>query len=367
MNGQQNNPPSDQTPRPPAPVTPEDAGSQALAEALRSSFGLIKFVMVALVVIFLGSGFFTVGPQEKAIILRLGKPVGEGDKMLLGTGLHWSFPYPVDEVRKVPITEIQRVSSTVGWYATTPEQELAGTEPQPGPSLNPAVDGFALTADENIIHTRAVAYYRINDPVRYIFGFVNASNAVQDALDNALLFASARFKVDDILTRDVAGFRDAVRRRVTELVERQAVGVVIERCDVDRRPPRYLKKDFDEVLEAELKRSTVLNDARSYENQVLIRAGADAAARVNAAETERTNLVASVAAEAQRFQDLLPKFNSNPALFVQQRLTETISRVMNNAQDKIFLPERADGKTRQLRLLLNREPQKPKAETPTNP
>jgi regulator of protease activity HflC (stomatin/prohibitin superfamily) len=100
---------------------------------------------------------------------------------------------------------------------------------------------------------------------------------------------------------------------------------------------------------------------------VLINANAAAAARINAAETERTNLVASIAAEAQRFQDLLPKYCSNPVLFVQQRLTETMSRVMNNAQDKIFLPERADGKTRELRLLLNREPLKPKAETPTNP
>jgi membrane protease subunit HflK len=365
MNGQQNNPPRDQMPRPPAPVTPEDAGSQALAEALRSSFGLIKFVMVALVAVFLGSGFFTVGPQERAIVLRLGRPVGEGDKALLGAGLHWSFPYPIDEVVKVPITEVQRVSSTIGWYATTPEQELAGTELSAGPSLNPAVDGFALTADQNIIHTRAVAYYRINAPIHYVFGFVNASNVVQNALHNALFFASAKFKVDDILTRDVAGFRDAVRRRMTELVERQAVGVVIERCDVECRPPRQLKDAFNRVLQAEVTRSKVLNDAQSYENQVLIKASADAAACINAAETERTNMVASVVAEAQRFEVLLPQYRTNVDLFVQQRLNETISRVMNNVQDKILLPERADGKPRELRLLLNREPQKPKPETTT--
>ena len=61
-----------------APVTPEDAGSQALAEALGSSFAIVKVVMVLMVVIFFCSGFFTVGPQEKAVILRFGKLVGEG-------------------------------------------------------------------------------------------------------------------------------------------------------------------------------------------------------------------------------------------------------------------------------------------------
>ena len=63
--------------------------------------------MVLMVLAFFGSGFFQVGPSEKAVILRFGKPVGEGKSVLLGPGLHWSFPYPIDEVVKIPITEIQ--------------------------------------------------------------------------------------------------------------------------------------------------------------------------------------------------------------------------------------------------------------------
>jgi len=97
--------------RPHHPPRRMDAGSQALAEALRSSFAIVRVVMVVLVALFVFSGFFTVGPQEKAIILRFGKPQGEGDKALLGAGAHWAFPYPIDEVVKVPITEIQQVKS----------------------------------------------------------------------------------------------------------------------------------------------------------------------------------------------------------------------------------------------------------------
>src|SRR4051812_38336693 len=99
-----------------------DAGAQALAEALRSSFAIVKLAMVLMVVAFFCSGFFTVGPSEKAVKLRFGKPVGEGQKALLGSGVHWSWPYPIDEVVHIPITEQQTVRSTVGWYFTTPEQ-----------------------------------------------------------------------------------------------------------------------------------------------------------------------------------------------------------------------------------------------------
>jgi len=346
----------------PPPESPMDAGSQALAEALRSSFAIIKVLMVLLVLLFLASGFFTVGPQERAILLRFGRPVGEGEKALLLPGLHWSFPYPIDESIKVSISGLQQVRSSVGWYAVTPEQELSGIEPPAGGPLNPVVDGYALTADANIIHARAVLTYRIKDPIRYVFSFVNASNAVQNALDNALLFAASRFKVDDVLTRDIAGFQDAVRRHATQSAELQDLGIIVEQCSVQSVPPRQLKDAFATVLKAEVTRQKVLDVARSFENQVTNKASADAASRINLAQSERTNLVSDIAAQAKRFQEILPEYERYPALFAQQRLTETLSRVLTNVQDKIFLSASADGKPKELRLLLNREVPKPVTE-----
>jgi modulator of FtsH protease HflK len=338
--------------------TPVDAGSQALSEALHSSFAIIRFVMIVLVVVFFASGFFTVGPAQRAIILRFGKPQGVGENALLGPGkLHWSLPYPIDEVVKVNIAGIQTVESTTGWYGQTHEERLSGVEPPvaPGTPMNPAVDGYALTADNNIIHTRATLNYRISDPNRYVFNFVNASDAVQNVLDTALLWAASQFKVDEVLTRDVAGFQEAVRRRTVQLIEKRELGVTVEQCVVRSIRPRQLKDAFDRVTSAEQERGKVLNAARSYENEVTNRAGADARSLVNLAETERAQLVKDMAAQAERFQDILPQYQRQPALFAQQRLNETLGRVLTNVQDKIFVAEGADGKPRELRLLFNRE------------
>ena len=355
-----------------APVSPlpevvDDATTRALSDALRSSFAIIRVIMIALVVLFLASGVVTVGPQEKAVVLRFGKPKGGDEQRLLGPGLHWAWPYPIDEVVKIPVGQVQAVGSSVGWYATSAAQEAAGAEPQPGPSLNPATDGYLLTGDGNIIHVRGTLRYRITEPgLRYSFNFEFASNAVQNAFNNALIYAAARFKVDDALTRDIAGFRETARTRLEQLVAQQQLGITVDQIDNVRIiPPRKLKENFEAVLAAEVRSSKEINDARSYENQTLSKARSQAAARVNAGENDRNRLVEFVAAEARRFTDLLPAYNSNPELFIRQHQTEALQRTLANAQEKFVLPDRVNGKPLELRLQVNREPQKQKtAEQP---
>src|SRR5947208_14522583 len=155
------------TPKPPdapgAPESPrgvEDAGAQALSEALRSSFDIVKFLMAALVLAFVFSGVFTVKPNQVAVKLRLGKPVGIGADQLLKPGLHWKLPYPIDDVVYIPVGESHTVTSTAGWYSQTPEEAATGRKPTPMGVQRGGVDGYTLTGDGNIIHARATMSYR---------------------------------------------------------------------------------------------------------------------------------------------------------------------------------------------------------------
>jgi membrane protease subunit HflK len=353
--------PHDDHGHPHPPEMPVDSGSQALTEALRSSFNIVRVVMFLLVVVFFVHGIFQVKPNERAIILHFGKPRGEGTKALLGPGLHWSYPYPIDEVQKVSVTGVQKVESSVGWYATTREQELAGTEPPAGATLNPALDGYTITADANIIHVRSTLTYHVVDPVRYVFGFVAASNIVENALNNAIVYASANFKVDDILTKDKAGFQAAIEKRAIELLDKENVGVAVDQCDVQTTWPRQqnVKMAFAAVLSAQLDRDRLLQDASTYTNQVLTAAAASSNSIVNLAEAQRVQYVSDISSRATNFLSILPWYKTNANLFVQQRFNETMGRVLTNLQEKIYVPERLDGKTRELRLLLNSEPPKP--------
>ena len=353
-------------PAAPAPETPEDAGSQALAEALGSSFAIVKFVMAALVIVFLASGLFQVKPQEQAVILRFGKPVGTGQQRLLGPGLHWSFPYPIDEVVRIPIKEIQSVTSTTGWYYMTPEQVVAykatGAVPPAGGSLNPAVDGYVISADRNIVHVSVTLYYTVDDPLSYVFDFVSASNLVQNALNNAMLYTAAHFDVDDILYSDITGFLDAVRQRTAQLANQEGLGITISPTSgsVDTKPPRQLKDIFDQVTEARQNRIKALDDAHTYEFQTTNSADAQAATVYYESISASSNYVASVQADANAFTNLLTNYRINPSLFKQRELVRAMGQALTNANFKAYVPTSANGEPVELRLLLNREPPGPK-------
>lgn len=331
----------------------EDAGSVALAEALRSSFFVVRLVMAALVVYFLVSNVHSVGTQERAIVLRFGEPIRRAGQIEQGPGLVWAFPYPIDEVVKIPVTQLQTVRSTVGWYAVSPEDEAAGIVPDGGISLNPATEGYAITGDGNILHARAIIRYLITDPVKFHLSHRDGAAVMTNIVDNAVMFAAARYPVDDALRRDVAGFKEVVILRVKELALAHDLGVTIEASDVVTIPPREVKREFDAVLSAELERAKGISDAQSYSNRVVNEARGQATALINTGETDRNRLVQSVAAEAQKFASLLPEYEKDPGFFRRQLQVQTLRRILTNAQETFFLPLNAGD---ELRLHLNREP-----------
>jgi membrane protease subunit HflK len=96
-----------------------DAASRSLFEALRVSFIILKVIMIVLVVLFLASGFKTVGPDEQALVLRFGKIRGIGDQRIRGPGLHWVFPYPIDTIVKIPVEKRVNLPINSFWYFQT--------------------------------------------------------------------------------------------------------------------------------------------------------------------------------------------------------------------------------------------------------
>jgi len=348
-------PPSDPSARGPDPLM--DSGARALADALRSSFVIVRVIMVVLVLIFLGSGLQVVEPQDRGLVLRFGRPVQTSPGALLEPGPHWALPYPIDEMVRIPIGQVQSVSSSVGWYAGTAAQEASGQLPPPGPSLDPAREGYVLTADENIIHVRGTLRYRISEPgLSYQFDFADATNMVRNAFDNALVYAAVHYRVDDALTRDAVGFREQVRMRLDQLIGLYGLGIMVDQVELQVVPPRRLAAPFAAVLEAEINRSRTINDARSYASRTVSQARAEAEAIKSDGTSKRKRLVEFVAAEARRFEQLLPSYERNPELFVQQHKTEVLLRVLTNAAERILLPARRGQKPYELRLQLSRAP-----------
>lgn len=331
----------------------EDAGSRALAEALSSSFRIVKVLMVILVIAFFGSGIFEVKPNENAVVLRFGKPVGatEADQ-LRKPGFNWAFPKPIDEIVTIPVGESHTIVSSAGWYA----YDTPGVEPPPMPYLRPGVDGYTLTSDGNIIHVRATIKYRISNPMNYAFRFANATNLLQNVVNNAIYHASARYTAEAALYRDQTGFKEAVLSRILEKVNAMNLGITVEASEVISTAPLEVRQAFDEVVAAEQERSTRINQARGEKDEITRKAIGEAQAIISDGVTASNRLVQAISADASSFLDQLPYYRKAPKLFTERIRTETLARVLTNSQDKFFLRGGRDGTSRELRLQLNREP-----------
>ncbi len=319
--------------------------------------------MVGLVIVFLGSGFFTVGPQQKAIVLRMGKPVGQGTQALLNPGFHFAFPKPIDEIVMIPFSSLQSVDSTVGWDQSVEERKKGNSTPMSLQSLDPRMTSYALTSDTNIVLVNATVFFNVTDPVRFHFDFSDSPAFVTNALNNALLYACSQFPVDDVLTLK-GEFRDAVDRRVRKLVEDQQLGVNIVQVDVHSAPARYLKTKFEGVDTANQNRDKTRYQAIAVADSKRHQAAADAESTVNQAEAQRARVVASLAAEATNFTRFRADYERDPDTFKRILFLPVLERVLKGAKDITAEPHRAG---RQIRLHVSGEPPVPPQQTNSVP
>lgn len=345
-----------------APVPSDDASSQALNEALGSSLLLIRILAVVLAGAFIFSCVFTVNPNEVAIVLRFGRPVGEGSNQIKRQGLHWAFPYPIDEIVKVQIGESKVIRATGAWYAISPEDEAAGLQPQANAALTPGVDGHVLTADGNILHVRATLRYKIDNPVAYTFQFSNVTNLLRDTLDNSIHWAAVRYSADAALYKDRVAFRDAIRQRAVDLIQRHQIGVSLDTLDVEVAAPAFVKTYFDQVIAAEQDRSRKINEAQGEYDRITREAEGEAKRARDVGLGMSNQLVQAVSADAQFFQQQLVEYKKNPSLLRERLRIATVGRVLTNAQDKFFQP----GRVEELRLNLSREPETPRKREDAN-
>jgi regulator of protease activity HflC (stomatin/prohibitin superfamily) len=155
-------------------------------------------------------------------------------------------------------------------------------------------------------------------------------------------------------------FREAVQKRVTDLAEQEQLGIVVEQCEVESKPPRQLQSVFDQVTEARNNRQTALINAHIYESDHTNSAAAQAVSIIDVAETARANYVASITADASAFTNILAQTKGNPSLYAQLTLVKTMGEVLTNVQRQEYLPTHTDGKPIEVRLMLNDEPPQPK-------
>ena len=111
------------------------------------------------------SGITIVKPDEVAVILRWGRLVGDTPALQEhGSGLLFAFPRPVDQVVRVQVKHVWEVPVNT---LNSDENTMGGFGF--GKTLDPLTQGYALTGDQNVVHVKMVARYKVRDPAEWAF------------------------------------------------------------------------------------------------------------------------------------------------------------------------------------------------------
>ena len=136
--------------------------------------GKVKWILVALVAVWLLSGIYIVNPDEEGVVLRFGKY-----DRTVGAGPHYALPFPIETVYKPKVTQVQRVE--VGFRSVG-----QGRTFQQGANRSLPEESGMLTGDENIVNVQFSVQYQIKNPVEYLFNVTDQAAVVKNAAEAAM-------------------------------------------------------------------------------------------------------------------------------------------------------------------------------------
>ena len=395
-----------------------DAAGRSLSEALQVSFIILKVIMIVLVLAFLASGFKTVDSNEQALVLRLGKIRGVGEKRILGPGLHWILPYPIDEIIKIPVETQVNLPIDSFWYYLTQSEILSGQMrpvrlDQP---LKPLQDGYCITrgekqdevigdfagSDYNIVHSKWQLTYQIDDPERFFINtyieevkpgdiyFNVITESIEPLLKNlfeeAVVTALVNYTIDEAISSQDR-IPKHVKRLVQEKLDKIESGIKVVSVQLtDSECPRQVKKAFEASTRASQESETEITNARTLAANTLNEAAGPVAEKLFAAlhdesideqtmellwsqlagtarekiadaRTYRTEVVERARANADYLESILPEYRQRPELVLQKTYLDALEQILGNNADEKFVVQTTKGsKGTQIRVLLNRDP-----------
>jgi len=381
---------------------------RSLSEALRISFVILTVIMVGLVVGFLVfGGFRVVESDEQAIVLTFGEIRGVGEDRLLKPGLRWAWPYPLQEVVKIPVAKKVNLPIDTFWYI-----ERRNVSEQ----LDPRYDGYSITRGEkqgqsaiesdgndyNIIHSKWQLTYQIDDAESFfknvytddvqpgqIYADIIAQSTsplLKSLISDSIVTAMVNYTIDEAISNQYR-ITEHVEELLQEKLQEIQSGIKVVSVQLNNIIwPQQVNNAFLESIRASQVRQTLINEAKTYAENTLNETAGPVAGqllvllegkgnitevqeellwsqlagaaqeKISLARAYRTKVVETAKANAEYLKKILPEYKKRPELVLQKIYQDAIEYVLDNADEKMIVQTTKGAGEKEFRVLLNRDP-----------
>jgi membrane protease subunit HflK len=294
------------------PVREIERGVESAKRWMEKMFrGKGAWLIVLIVVLgYLLSGFYRVGPGEKGVVLLFGKVWA-----ITEPGPRYRLPRPFMDHAIVDVARVRRAE--IGYRSSGRHTK------------NLAAEALMLTGDENIVDVQLLVQYEVRDPEKFLFGAVQPEMALRAAAEVALRGIVGENTIDFTMTKGRMEVQEKVGAYLQKLLDAYHTGLEVTQARllaVD--PPAKVKEAFHDVVRAWEDRERLIREAEGYREDVVPKARGRGREEVRKAEAFKAQRVIRAQGDAQRFKEVLAAYSKAPPVTRERLYLETMERVL---------------------------------------
>ena len=270
-------------------------------------------IVLLLLGVYLISGFYVVGADQRAVVRRFGSV-----EAVVGPGMHYRVPWPVDRLDVVKTTNVMKVG--VGFTIPTGDSAvLSGME--------------LLTGDTNIVNAALVLQYVVRDPTEFLFQIEDPQSLVEAVAEGVLTETVVGMPIDEVLTSGRVAVQERVKANTQEVLDRWHSGVrIVSASIMSLTLDRSVVQAFQDVADAMADREKVINEARAYASNLIPKTRGEARMQLSEAEAYKQQRVADAVGETSRFLALQKEYEKAPETSRTRLYMETMEKILPKLQ-----------------------------------
>ena len=307
------------------------------------SGGAVRAIVLGVVALVLAfSSFYTVGPEETGVVLRLGKFARTTDP-----GLHMKIPFGIEKRINVPIQ--RQLKEEFGFQTVS-----AGVRSQFSVRGKEAESNM-LTGDLNAAVVEWIVQYRIVDPYKYLFRVRNVRDTFRAMTEAVMRKIVGDRTVNEVLTVGRQEIADLAERNLQGLCDQYETGIKVDQVVLqDVNPPDPVKPSFNEVNQAQQEKEKLINEAQSEYNKVRPRERGEAQQTNSEAEGYKLDRINTARGDSSRFVAVYREYRKAPGVTKKRIYLETMRKILPQVSKKVVV----DDDLRSVLPLLNLDTQK---------
>ncbi len=282
----------------------------------------------------LASSFYTVEPDEEAVIIRLGRYSGT-----YPPGLHFKFPFGIDRLEKLKTKLVHQAE--FGFRTKSPSRLRRTTYYSKG-SLKS--ESSMLTGDLNVADVEWVVHYQISDPFKYLFQASEPIRNLRDVSESILRRVVGDRVVTEVLTTGRLEMASDAKVLMQEVLDKYDIGVRVVAVKLqDINPPEIVKPAFNEVVAAKQQQEQLINEAEEAYNKVIPEARGKAEKSISKAKGYAEAVVNRASGDAKKFESVLREYKKAPAITRKRIYLETMEEIYSRFNQLTIVDSKVKG------------------------